>query len=104
MFTAVFEVSKKLILIKKMAILRDGHYKIILNKQKGVIEARYTLNDRILIGLFNVESKVGTYKFILENTNLNNGEYINLITDKTFEVNNSFINLSLEPIIFEVRC
>ena len=88
---------KKLIQIKKDYIFQTGYYEILESNIKGVIESRY--NDRlsILIGIFNVEGKIGTYKI-----NLKNGIYQNLIDNSKVIVENGKFQLINEPMILKI--
>lgn len=90
------EYLKKMIRIKKQDIFAYGDYKLSDVKKMGVIEARYTYEGKELIGIFNVDGKVGEYKL-----NIADGEYKNLIDEKTIVIKDGKFDLGLEPIIIK---
>lgn len=90
------EFIKKLIQIKKNKIFAQGYYEIIKSKKIGVIEAQYKYEHKNLIGIFNVERKMGFYP-----VDLKDGRYINLIDGKEIEVKESKINLTLKPLVIQ---
>ncbi|OPJ64196.1 alpha-amylase family glycosyl hydrolase [Clostridium oryzae] len=91
-----YEYIKKLIQIKKADIFAYGQYEILQQKKIGVIEARYEYKGRQLIGIFNVERKIGSYKL-----NIKDGTYNNLIDGRVIQVSEGKIELQLKPIILE---
>lgn len=88
---------KTLISIKKNEIFAYGYYEILEAKKQGVIEARYTYGDKKLIGIFNVERKIGEYEI-----DLKDGGYENLIDGIEIEVIDGKFRLPVSPIIIEV--
>lgn len=92
-----FNYIKKLISIKGKEIFTYGNYKIIKSNKLGVIQAEYTYQGKKIIGVFNVEGKVGSYRI-----NLKDGIYKNLIDDTDIEISDEEMKLRRLPIIFEV--
>ncbi|MCI1476961.1 MAG: alpha-amylase family glycosyl hydrolase [Clostridium beijerinckii] len=93
-----FDFIKKLITIKHKEVFAYGNYKILKSNKFGIIHAEYKYKGKKIIGIFNVESKVGNY-----NINLKDGIYINLIDCTDIEICNEEIKLRCLPIIFEVE-
>ncbi|WP_461206772.1 alpha-amylase family glycosyl hydrolase [Clostridium sp. DL1XJH146] len=89
---------KKLIEIKRNQILKEGFYGLEHEKKIGVIEASYTLKENRLIGVFNIESKVGSYQ-----VDLKDGLHKNLINDSDIEVIDGKFELIMDPIIIKTE-
>jgi glycosidase len=100
---------KKLSSIKKDKIFAYGNYNINKIPIKGVIYATYTYENRAVIGVFNVENKVGKFDLKqdanekLETLIIKDGSYTNLIDGQTVEVKNNKIKLTSKPVIFSVE-
>lgn len=92
-----FNYIKKLISIKGKEIFTYGNYKILKGNKLGVIQAEYTHQGKKIIGIFNVEGKIGNYRISLKD-----GVYKNLIDDTDIEISNEEMKLRRLPIIFEV--
>lgn len=92
-----FNYIKKLISIKGKEIFTYGNYKILKSNKLGVIQAEYTYQGKKIIGIFNVEGKIGNYSISLKD-----GVYKNLIDDTDIEISNEEMKLRRLPIIFEV--
>lgn len=88
---------KNLISLKKAEIFADGSYEILKCKRNGVIEVHYSYNGKTLIGIFNVERKVGEYPI-----DLMDGGYKNLVNGIEFQVVNRQFRLTLYPVIIEI--
>ncbi|MEQ8197682.1 MAG: alpha-amylase family glycosyl hydrolase [Clostridiaceae bacterium] len=88
---------KNLIEIKKNEIFVYGNYNIVEANKNGVIEIRYEYKGKKLIGIFNVERKIGEYKLDIEDC-----IYRNLINEKEIEVKDGKFNLPLYPVLLEV--
>jgi glycosidase len=78
-------------------ICYQGAYTINKAKDKDVIIASYQLDNQKRLGIFNVSHAKGVVDI-----GLNDGEYHNMITGKTFDVNNQCVDASLAPIIVKV--
>jgi len=92
-----FNYIKKLITIKGKEIFSYGDYKILKSSKIGVVEAEYTYKGKKIIGIFNVEGKIGDYSI-----SLNDGVYKDLIGDVDIEIINGEMKLRRLPIIFEM--
>lgn len=88
---------KHLVQFKKDEIFAEGSYEIKKCKRKGVIEAHYSFDGRTLIGIFNVERKVGEYPI-----DLMDGCYMDLVNGIELQVENRLFNLPKFPIIIEI--
>ena len=88
---------KKLIKLKGKDTFVLGNYHIQKSSKIGVIEARYIAKDKTLIGLFNVEGKLGEYNIALQD-----GKYQNLINDEYVSVENRQLALGNKPVVIEV--
>ncbi|MBU0534148.1 MAG: alpha-amylase [Candidatus Omnitrophica bacterium] len=103
------ELIKKLSIIKKEKIFAYGNYRIHKPNVNGVIYATYTYENKIMIGVFNVESKVGELDLTAEPIEkpgvlkIKDGRYVNEIDGYAFEVNNNKVKLISKPIIFSVE-
>ena len=91
-----FDFVKKLITIKGKEIFSYGNYTILKSNKFGVIHAEYTYEGKKIIGIFNVEGKVGNYGMSLKD-----GIYKNLIDDTDIEISNEEMKLRRLPIILE---
>ncbi len=89
---------KMLAKIKQENIFAIGRYEILESQKQGIIEARYSYKDEKLIGIFNIERKIGEY-----NLNIKDGQYINLIDEKVIEIKNGKIKLIKGPIIIKYK-
>ncbi|MCM1992525.1 alpha-amylase family glycosyl hydrolase [Oceanirhabdus seepicola] len=94
--------------IKKDDIFADGMYKVCRASVDGVIYAAYKKGERTLVGIFNVEGKIGELSLkdrehhqIFE-LDIKDGFYEELIYGEKIEVKDGRINLSQKPVIFEV--
>jgi glycosidase len=85
----------KLAAIKKLPIMRDGTYHYVQSKNTAHIE--YHLGSEKLIGIFNLDMLKE-----LE-INLPSGKYLNILTNKLYEINNNLLQLEDEPIIFHLK-
>jgi glycosidase len=103
------DLIKKLSSIKKDKIFAYGNYDIYKPDVNGVIYAAYTYKNRAMIGVFNVENKVGeldleinefTKAPVLKNKD---GSYTNLIDGLAAEVRDNKIKLTSKPLIFSVE-
>lgn len=103
------ELIQKLSIIKKDKIFAYGNYRIHKPNVNGVIYATYTYENKIMIGVFNVESKVGKLDLTaepigkLKALKIKDGKYINEIDGCNIEVNNNKVKLISKPIIFSVE-
>lgn len=93
-----FDYIKKLIAIKGKEIFSYGNYKILKSSKIGVIHAEYTYQGEKIVGIFNVEGKLGNYSISLKD-----GVYKNLIDDTDIEISNEEMKLRRLPIIFETK-
>ena len=64
----------------------------------GVIQAEYTYEGKKIIGIFNVEGKIGDYSI-----NLKDGVYRDLIEEVDIQIINGEMKLRRLPVIFEFR-
>lgn len=92
------ELLKHLSKLKKDDIFAYGNYEILKSKKLGVIEAQYNYEGRTMIGIFNVERKLGQYPI-----GLADGSYKNLVDGSTVLVKDNKFELMLSPVILEVR-
>ncbi|MFA7417691.1 MAG: alpha-amylase family glycosyl hydrolase [Acholeplasma sp.] len=85
---------KKLARIKKLDIMRKGTYHFV--NTKNIAHLEYHLEKEKLIGIFNLEN--------LESIKIDlpNGKYLNILTNKQYEISNNTLILSNEPIIFHL--
>lgn len=88
---------KNLVHIKKNNIFINGNYNLVKSKKRGVIEARYVLNNETVIGIFNVEKKIGKYRL-----DIKDGIYNNLINNFKISVKDNSIDLLKEPVILRI--
>lgn len=89
---------KNLIEMKKSDIFAYGNYDILKSNKNGVIEARYSYNGKTLVGIFNIENKIGEYPI-----DLKDGGYKNLVDGGEIEVMNGRFRLPQYPVILEVN-
>jgi len=100
---------KKLSSIKKDKIFAYGNYNIYKPDVNGVIYAAYTYENRAMIGIFNVENKVGELDLKTDTKEksgtpkIKDGSYTNLIDGLSVEVRNNKIILTSKPLIFSVE-
>ncbi|RAP77929.1 alpha-amylase family glycosyl hydrolase [Paenibacillus montanisoli] len=88
---------KRLKTIKEMDIFAHGFYEVKKLSTLGVIFCTYEYKDRIIAGIFNVESKTGFIE-----SGLKDGTYSDLIEGTAVEVIDGKIKLQGKAIIFEV--
>lgn len=86
---------KKLIKFKKEDFFKEGNYMIMESKKKGIIEARYEYKDKVVVGIFNVEDKIGEYEIEMPD-----GIYKNIINHKEVKIQNGRTKLEKEAVIF----
>ncbi|OCL26499.1 alpha-amylase [Orenia metallireducens] len=84
--------------IKKDEIFAKGYYEILDSNREGVVVATYQLDNRLMVGIFNLEQKLGDIS-----VPVSDGKYENLISAKTIKVEDGKVTLSVEPIIFAVE-
>jgi len=100
---------KKLSSIKKDKIFAYGNYNIYRPDVNGVIYAAYTYNNRAMIGIFNVENKVGELDLKTDEDaktalpEIKDGSYTNLIDGHNAEVEDNKIKLISKPVILSVE-
>lgn len=103
------KLIKKLSIIKKDKIFAYGNYRIHRPNINGVIYATYTYEYRTMIGVFNVESKIGELDLTTESggklkaLKIKDGKHVNEIDRYNIEVNNNKVKLTSKPIIFSVE-
>jgi glycosidase len=88
---------KKLGQMKKRDIFAYGKYHIHKLNKKGIIYITYKYKETVLVGIFNVENKLGKLE-----TELKNGMYKNILDDSVVEIKNGEIELKNRALIFEV--
>jgi glycosidase len=84
--------------IKKDEIFAKGHYEILDSGRVGVVVATYQLNNRLMVGVFNLEQKLGDISVPVPD-----GTYENLISAKQIKVEDGKMTLGVEPIIFALE-
>ncbi|EOD00790.1 alpha-amylase family glycosyl hydrolase [Caldisalinibacter kiritimatiensis] len=84
--------------IKKRKVFAYGKYNIHKADKKGIIYATYEYKGKKLVGIFNVENKLGKL-----NLSLKDGVYRNLIDNTHVEVKEGKIELQNKALIFEVE-
>ena len=82
--------------IVKDSIFAYGHYDIKIT-EKDVFYADFSVDNKKILGLFNLGKESGSLKL-----NIPDGKYVNLLNEKEVEIVDSKIKLSLEPVIFWV--
>lgn len=88
------EFIKALVKFKRNEeLLSHGIYDL-KSKIIGVVEGEYTKDNKKVLGIFNVESKIGNYK-----VNLKDGTYTNEVNGKEIKVENGAVDLSDCPLI-----
>jgi glycosidase len=92
------EYLTKLGELKKMEYFKSGNYTIHDTKDTGCIFASYEYDNRMLVGIFNVEDHEEKI-----NTGLKDGKYKSLIGDDCVEVIGGEIVLGSNPMIFEIK-
>jgi len=92
--SSIEPLIKKLARIKKLDIMRKGTYHFV--NTKNIAHLEYHLEKEKLIGIFNLEN--------LESIKIDlpNGKYLNILTNKLYEISNNTLILSNEPIIFHL--
>ena len=75
--------------------MRDGTYHYVQSKHIAHIE--YHLGSEKLIGIFNLDM-LKTLEI-----NLPNGKYLNILTNKLYEIKDNTLQLEDEPIIFHLK-
>ncbi len=88
---------KTLYSIKQKDYFSKGYYTINKLDKDGVIYATYEYNNKAIVGVFNVEGKIGEV-----NLNIKDGNYTNLIDKTSVEVKDGKVQLSDTAVIFEV--
>ena len=83
--------------IAKEDIIINGVYNIHF-QEKDVVVASYSLNDKKLVGIFNVGKEKGNIRIEIPN-----GKYQDLLNDVIIEANDNNIILQDTPIIFWVN-
>jgi glycosidase len=83
--------------LKKNEIMSKGFYEIHVDKHKDVILASYTLENKKLVGVFNVGKEQGEVS-----VNIVDGEYTNLVDGTIITVILSKLMLQNKSIIFEI--
>jgi hypothetical protein len=81
-----------------MEYFKSWNYTIHDTKDTGCIFASYEDDNRMLVGIFNVEDHEGKI-----NTGLKDGKYKSLIGDDCVEVIGGEIVLGSNPMIFEIK-
>jgi glycosidase len=101
LFTSLIQ---SLIAIKKKDLFRHGIYELADGGEDGVLEASYELDGVLVLGVFNVEGRRGTYRLKSERFHEQTlaGVYDNWLDGQAVQVADGAISLGAEPLIFQI--
>ncbi len=97
----------KWINIRKKSLFQQGYYTLRNQVMKGIVTASYESQDKMLVGVFNVEQKSGdlTLDYLLSEgwiKEQDSLDLVNLYNNQPIEIHGGKIKLKKEPLVFEL--
>ncbi|TDX48402.1 alpha-amylase family glycosyl hydrolase [Orenia marismortui] len=92
------DLLKTLGRIKEDKIFAEGYYEILDSSKPGVVVASYEQDNKLILGVFNLEHKSGHITLTIPDA-----KYKSLLDNKVVKVKDSKLKLGVKPIIFKVN-